>query len=476
MNFRKLLKLLLVLGLTMSLLVPGSLEEKQLAGTEPLTLTLKSVNLSARKEQKEFLIGEPVKISLTLENTSGKEVKVLAGLKFGSGKMAAYIAAEDGPFEPYSSIGSVRASFANITVPVVTLKHGEQLKDTDFIYYDLVKDSFAFPEAKRYKLRMDYWYDPEDSTKKIASNIIEISVKAPESKADQEALQFIKENKLAPYLAPEGKGFPTSKEEHKQAKKKLRELRREFQASTYRRYATLSLVALCTEGTLLLLEDEECQGWYIELGEEVLPTLQAEGIFGKSGSFITLGRFQIGQEQGTSSFMEGRLAFFTKRVAGLGDRLLLYVLEPSTERGTILLGIREAEKLRLFTYRPGATVRELTSPQERRAFFLDGPLTLEQWGSGFDFEAGYTASQLLQVDEHRREALVFMLNPKMSELRRLAIGVEPIEWLLIGASREPPEWAAMELKYLERREAELPDEIFQPENLPSFDPARFGVR
>jgi len=62
-------------------------------------------------------------------------------------------------------------------------------------------------------------------------------------------------------------------------------------------------------------------------------------------------------------------------------------------------------------------------------------LTLEQWGSGFDFTMDYTASELLQdrQSEEEVETLVFELIPTVSGLRSLYIGVEPLEWLLVGA-------------------------------------------
>lgn len=456
-----------------------TLEMSRKAMDGPLTLTIKPINLPAWKEQKEALVGQPVRISLTLKNISDQKIETVAaqGLTFGSGLVKALIAAEDGPFKPYSSIDFVKASFALVFVPAIILEPGEHISAKEFIYYDLVRDDFPFPKPGRYRIKIIHGWPAKD-VRYLESNVIEISIQAPTKQVDQEALKFIQENKLKPYLTPEGKGFPwDTEEERNQAIEKLRELRKQFPGSVYRRYVPFSLLALCTDGGSLV-PSPPCRNWYIDLGEEVLLSMKAEGLFGEPGGLITLLRFHSQAE-----IPQGRLALFTKRVSGVGDRLLLYVLEPSPERGTILVGIREGEKLRLFTYKPGARVQELIAPEERQARFLGGPLTVEQWGSGFDFLATHAASELQGIASIPRgteqPAMIFQLVPQAPGLEELRIAVEPIEWLLVGTAELAPEGAAtrvLELSYLERQEVELPDEIFVPENLPSFDPARFGVR
>lgn len=256
-------------------------------------------------------------------------------------------------------------------------------------------------------------------------------------------------------------------------------------------------------------------------GDEILERAAQEGRFTQEGSQISRVRLDLLFEDGSTGAKE--FAFFSRRDGEGNEFLLIYFLRPELECGTMLLShdFAEPEKeTRLWFFLSGlGQVKELVSEAERNASFAGSNFKNDQIGGGFDLYEDYrgalqgqeavevtwlgetTSRQAYRVTlEQRPEAdvdfptgtvwvdteefLVFRgefnnAAGKLEERLTLDRFVEFTEDIV-------PNFLQLEnvldgsqstLEILERRrpEAELPDAIFTPEALKSFNPEEFGV-
>ncbi len=88
----------------------------------------------------------------------------------------------------------IAATERRLSLKPVTLQPGQALETPEFVSFDVARDQFAFPAEGSYKLKATHFFDTQDLSKKIESNVVEIPVGWPTGK-DQEALKFILDNK-----------------------------------------------------------------------------------------------------------------------------------------------------------------------------------------------------------------------------------------------------------------------------------------
>lgn len=194
-------------------------------------------------EKGAFLLGEPVKVKFQLTNKSDKALTADFHLRFGLERLKLLIARDDEPFKPYTSIVMRIAAYERRASPKpVTLQPGEAIESAEFVSFDVNRDQFAFPTAGTYKLKAEHFFDAQDLSKKVESNVAEISVTQPTGK-EQEALKFIQDNKLERFLTPEGRFFDFDNN----IVSKLKEFIKGFPDSIYISHAQLALAALCEE-------------------------------------------------------------------------------------------------------------------------------------------------------------------------------------------------------------------------------------
>lgn len=205
------------------------------------------LELSLSLEKESYLIGEPVLIIQRLINQSDKELKV--EMTFDPKRSQMQIAVGDGPFQPYiSSVAELLTTKLLIQVEriIITLQPGEKREDKGFMLFNAKTNDYAFPAAGRYRLKITFFYDPQDQSKKVESNVLEIKVVAPEREVDQKALKFITENQLKPFLNPSEVTFlPTQEKDANTIVSQFLELRKQFPESTYAPYAQQVIEELC---------------------------------------------------------------------------------------------------------------------------------------------------------------------------------------------------------------------------------------
>jgi len=206
------------------------------------------LELSLSVSKESFLVGEPVLIQLRLTNKSDKELKVEVG--FDPRRHDAQIAFGDGPFQPYLPLAAkILTTKVGIEVDriIITLKPGESWEVSGFNLFNAETNDYAFPAPGRYRFKYEFRYDPEDLSKKVESNVLEIKVVAPEREVDQKALQFIVDHQLKPFLNPSEVEFLPIEEEQGPDKivTQFKELLKQFPESIYAPYAQQVIEELC---------------------------------------------------------------------------------------------------------------------------------------------------------------------------------------------------------------------------------------
>lgn len=255
-------------------------------------------------------------------------------------------------------------------------------------------------------------------------------------------------------------------------------------------------------------------------GDEILAKAAEESSFVPEGSRISIIEFDILFPDGTTQTR--KFAFFGKRDE-TGEKLLIYFLEPELECGTIFLSHDPAdpnEDTRLWLYLSGlGQVKELVSEEDRNASFAGSNLQNDQVGGGFDLSEDYTGELLgeepLRVtwlgEETDRVAYKVALTQRPEadvDFPTGTVWVDKAEFLTLkgdfnndAGEREQtitldefvefaddivPNVIVVEnvldgsrttVRTLERRvvEPELPDAIFEPDNLKDFNPEEYGV-
>jgi hypothetical protein len=203
------------------------------------------LELSLSVSKESFLVGEPVLIQQRLTNKSDKELKL--NLSLDLRRHHTQIAFGDGPFQPYLPLAvEILTTIIDTEPVIITLKPGESREDSSFALFNAKTNDYAFPAPGRYRYKYELLYDPEDLSKKVESNVLEIKVVAPEREVDQKALQFIIDHQLKPFLNPsEVTYLPTEEQDASKIVTQFKELLKQFPESIHAPYAQQVIEKLC---------------------------------------------------------------------------------------------------------------------------------------------------------------------------------------------------------------------------------------
>ena len=252
-------------------------------------------------------------------------------------------------------------------------------------------------------------------------------------------------------------------------------------------------------------------------GEDILDQMQGTGsLFSEQEDAVFSTQFDFVYADGTDGFSQ--FTFYAKQgdeEAGEADYLLIYYQAPEDIEGTIFLthSLPDGED-RLWLFLPAlGLVKELVSEGEKEQSFGGTNLSLGQIGGGFEYSDDYAAVRLADetviatfdgVDEERAVYVleltarpnadtdypmgilwvdVIELLPLRTEfyndLGNLEVTLDVHELKTFDGdltptvieSRNVLDDSETTIRVLDQRRTELPEELFDPANLSSFDPA-----
>lgn len=203
------------------------------------------LELAILVDEPQLLVGQPLQLKIRLINKSQKDLTGPFHLSFKGGRLHLLIASPGQPFTLYFPASLQQAQTQDRVLRHITLKAGKELTSKEFVSYDVKTQDFAFPKAGDYRLKALLFFDPKDPKKQLGSNEIKVTITEPQEK-EKEALQFIVDNQLKPYLTPESRLIPppTGKTVNDLVKL-LREFPTKFPESAYGPYVLVGLAALC---------------------------------------------------------------------------------------------------------------------------------------------------------------------------------------------------------------------------------------
>jgi len=264
----------------------------------------------------------------------------------------------------------------------------------------------------------------------------------------------------------------------------------------------LVVVGILVAGGIVLAQAELTADQILDRMDEASDRVNA-------GSLIAKVRFDNAYADGTTTY----------KVFGILARLdgyLIYFLEPEDEKGSIYLVVEEEDgSIRMWSYLPlvGAPV-EIVSEEERSGSFAGSLLSYEEIGSEdrrADYDVTLIGTEELTIGEMTRTAYVLESTAKPDadvEDVRMMMWIDSEYFILLkleGYNELGNLNATMEVRSLGefegrlvadqtivkdvgeesertitflgrwRPEEEIPDEVFQADNLPAFDPAIWGL-
>ena len=250
-------------------------------------------------------------------------------------------------------------------------------------------------------------------------------------------------------------------------------------------------------------------------GADILDLMQETGsLFGEDTDAVFTTRFDFVYSDGTEGSNE--FTFLAKQgdeELGEPDYLLIYYQAPADIEGTLFLthSLPDAED-RLWLFLPAlGLVKELVSEGEKEQSFGGTNLTLGQIGGGFDYSDDYDAERLgdetvtATFDGEALERVVYVLGLTArpdrdtdyvegvlwvdaeellplrtefySELGNLEVTLDVLDLQTFDGDLTPT-WIESQdiideskttIRVLDQRRIELAVQVFDPENLPSFD-------
>ncbi len=244
--------------------------------------------------------------------------------------------------------------------------------------------------------------------------------------------------------------------------------------------------------------------------DDILDRMEEEGDALAQGSMISKMRFDNLYSDGTSA---------SNTFAGLSkpNKSLIYFLEPEDVAGTIFLTVDpedEGEDTRLWLFLPLLEIpKELVSEEDRGGSFAGSSISYEDIGGddqSEDYDAVLVGEETLAVGEEERAAYVIESTAKPDadkDIVRTVLWVDKEQFVMLKmeayndlgnleqtldvlalaefegqlvaeqmVSRDVLEESQTTITILERRRPaeEIPDEVFDPENLVTFDPTAWG--
>lgn len=245
--------------------------------------------------------------------------------------------------------------------------------------------------------------------------------------------------------------------------------------------------------------------------DDILDRMETEGDVLAEGSMIVQMRFDNAYSDGTTA---------SNTFAGLSkpNKSLMYFLEPEDVRGTIFLTLEPEEEdadTRLWLYLPLLGIpKELVSEEARGGSFAGSSISYEDIGGDDqreDYDAVLIGEEVVTVGNEDRTAYVLESTAKPDadqDIVRTVLWVDKESFVMLKMeayndlgnleqtldvielgefeghlvvdgmlARDVLEESETTITFLERRRpaGEIPDEVFDPETLVSFDPAAWGL-
>jgi len=244
--------------------------------------------------------------------------------------------------------------------------------------------------------------------------------------------------------------------------------------------------------------------------DAILDRMDAEGDVLAEGSMISQMRIDVNHPDGTTTWQ-------TSAVLSKPGRMLIYQLEPEDyNKGSMWLIVeQEDDDSRLWMYLPALGIaKELVTEEQRGGSFAGSSISLEDIGGDYqreDYDAVLIGEEVVAVGNEDRTAYVLESTAKPDtdqDIVRTVLWVEKESFVMLKMEayndlgnlertlkvlklgefeghlvaevmfdRNELEQKETTITFLERRRpaGEIPDEVFDPETLVSFDPAAWGL-
>jgi outer membrane lipoprotein-sorting protein len=245
-------------------------------------------------------------------------------------------------------------------------------------------------------------------------------------------------------------------------------------------------------------------------GDQILERVEEQSITGGGpGSVVAEAQFDIVTSEGEEQSYKFKI--FVKREEGQPEKQLIVYLEPELVRGTMMLSIKpKGEEARIWMYMPAlGQVKELVTEQEKGAKFAGSNLTQEEVGEGFklkdDYNAEIIGQEVVKVGAGAVEMPAYILNlaPKEGadvDWQSIKMWVHKEKFVILRAEftnkdgelervLEGDDYYEDEVGFIShkvvvknvldnssttitlasREKREIPNEYFDPQNLPNLD-------
>jgi len=248
-------------------------------------------------------------------------------------------------------------------------------------------------------------------------------------------------------------------------------------------------------------------------GNDILKKVDDQHDVVRGGNLISMIRFDNVYSDGTTAY--NTFGGLGKRVEGQPDKSLIYFKEPEDVAGTLFLSIKPpGEDVRLWLYLPAlGAVKELVSEEERSGSFAGSTFSYSEMGErgmSDDYNAELIGEDTITIGDESYPCYLLELTAKpdaevdyptgkmwMSKENWLMLKAEDyndagnlertMEVLRLGefegnvvadqmVSKNVLDNSSTTISFLERRrpEGEIPDSVFDPDNLENFDPTAWG--
>lgn len=210
------------------------------------------LTLTVTPEKTQPLLGEPLKVRLTVRNNTSKEIIGIFPLAYRYDSIQVDISPDGGQtIQVYTSpIMRWARTVLMAPPPPVTLQPQGTIEGEVFISFNVETNGLAFPKTGKFWFRMkvgvlvDLW-KPTEKVELLESGWIAIEVLEPTQDQDKKAFQFIQEKKLERFLTPEAPFAVEKGDDQNEIVRQLKALLEKFPNSTYAPYAKLGLEAMC---------------------------------------------------------------------------------------------------------------------------------------------------------------------------------------------------------------------------------------
>jgi hypothetical protein len=181
---------------------------------------------------------------------------------------------------------------------------------------------------------------------------------------------------------------------------------------------TVTKLGLVVIGLALLIGASVSVAQQPLTGPQILQKVEEKGSMGGTqGELISDVKFDIiGKDKKTAT---NEFRFFSRRKKGEPDKLLVAFVKPDDVRGTLFLSIKPENKdADLWLYLPAlGAVKQLVNTQERKGSFAGSNLSFEDLGSGFKYSESYNADEKvteekIKIADKEYNTYVLTLNVK----------------------------------------------------------------